>query len=983
MDLDDKQSLDPAGATLPSASADRNNPIGSGQQRLQASFDQAPVGILHIDLDGFLLRANRRMCQLLDFSEAELVGKHFSRRIVAEDAAAIQAKMAAMQADPGVTGKCEVRLLRRGGALNWTVISSYCIVDDAGRPAYMVWWVTDLEQRRQLKDMLQLSNRALAASSNGVLITDATQASFPIMYANPAFCRMTGYELIDIMGRNCRFLQNDDKAQPQIAAIRSAIDRRENVQVVLRNYRKDGSLFWNQLLISPVPDERGEISHYIGILNDITALKQNEEKLAFQATHDELTGLPNRKLFDDRLQQAISQSARHADTVALLCLGVDNFGLVSESLGHAAGEQLLKEIGVRLLGAVRSHDTVSRHGGNEFILILGEIRSAGDVTAICDHLFQRLVPPFMLAGQSLHASCSIGITLSPQDGGDTEALLRYAAMACWRAREQGGGRYQFFALDMNQRTLERLSVEAELRLAIARDELQLLYQPLVDLCSGRISGLEALLRWAHPQRGLLSAADFIEVAEDSGLIGQIGDWVLRRACQDIRAWHHAGHQDAVVAINVSPKQLRDRQLAAGVAATLREYALPATAISFEIRELALLHDARAGELNLAQLKAMGVGLTLDDFGTGYSSLSHLKRLPFDLVKIDTAVIRDIVTGSGDAAMAQTIIAMAHHLGIRVVAEGVETEAQCDFLRRHMCDLIQGHFFSPPAPAPVIASMLRDERVLPQHLLRTEARQRSLLLVDDEQNIVAALKRLLRRDNYLIHTASSGQEGLEVLARHPVDVIVSDQRMPGMIGADFLRKAKQLYPDTIRIMLSGYTELQSVTDAVNEGAIYKFLTKPWDDIQLRGHITDAFRLKEIADENGRLNLEVRAANLDLATANRKMEELLREKQLQISRDEVSLSVSRELLQVLPLAVLGLDDDGLIAFVNGAADSLFRSNGALLGSEAGHVLPALFPLAPGTHQTDIDGRRFDVLVYPMGASSASRGSLIALSRREDAP
>jgi len=691
--------------------------------------------------------------------------------------------------------------------------------------------------------------------------------------------------------------------------------------------------------------------------------------------------LPNRKLFDDRLQQAISQSVRHADTVALLCLGIDNFGLVSETLGHGAGEQYLKEIGARLLAGVRSHDTVSRHGGNEFIVILGEIHSAGDVTAICEHLFQRLAPPFTLGGQALHASCSIGITLSPQDGDDTEALLRYAAMACWRAREQGGGRYQFFALDMNRRTLERLSVEAELRLAVVRDELQLLYQPLVDLCTGRITSLEALLRWAHPQRGLLSAADFIEVAEDSGLIGQIGDWVMRRACQDLRAWHHAGHLDAVVAINVSPKQLRDRQLAAGVAALLREYELPATALSMEVRETALLHDARAGELNLAQLKAMGVSLTLDDFGIGYSSLSHLKRLPFDFVKIDTAVIRDIITGSGDAAMAQTIIAMAHHLGIRVVAEGVETAAQCDFLRRHMCDLIQGHFFSPPAPAAVIASMLRDERALPQHMLRTEARQRSLLLVDDEQNIVASLKRLLRRDNYQIHTAASGQEGLDVLARHTIDVIVSDQRMPGMIGADFLRKAKQLYPETIRIMLSGYTELQSVTDAVNEGAIYKFLTKPWDDGQLRAHIGDAFRLKEIADENGRLNLEVRAANLELATANRKMEELLREKQLQISRDEVSLSVSRELLQVLPLPVLGLDDDGLIAFVNGAADTLLRSSGALLGNEAGHVLPALFPLAAGNHQADIDGRRFNVLVYPMGASSASRGSLIALSRQED--
>jgi diguanylate cyclase (GGDEF)-like protein/PAS domain S-box-containing protein len=1005
MDLDDKNTLAPQADGPPGAHAPvaAGAASAAGQQRLQASFDQAPVGILHLDLDGFILHANRRMCRLLDFTESELTNKHFSRRLVSEDAALVQADIPALLKSPGngASRKYEARLIRRGGTLNWALISSHCIADESGAPAYLVWWVTDLEAQRQMKDMLQLSNRALAASSNGVLIADATQPNFPIMYANPAFCQMTGYTLIDVMGRNCRFLQNDDRAQPQIAAMRAAVDRKESVHVVMRNYRKDGSLFWNELFISPVPDERGEITHYIGILNDITTLKQNEEKLAFQANHDELTGLPNRRLFDDRLQQAIFQAARHAASVAVLCLGVDNFSLLSESLGHAAGEQLLKDIAARLLGCLRSHDTVSRHGGNEFMLILTEIHHAGDVSTVCENLFRCLGEPYALAGQSLHVACSIGATLSPQDGNDGATLLRYADMACWRARELGGGRYQFFAFDMNQKTLERVGIEAALRQALRHDELQLLYQPLVDLQSGRIDSLEALLRWAHPERGLLSASDFIEVAEDSGLIGSIGDWVLRRACHDLRAWHAGGQTQLRVAINVSPKQLRERQLAAGVAAMLAEYGLPAGALSLEVREGALLHGARTGEANLTQLKAMGAGLTLDDFGTGYSSLSHLKRLPFDLVKIDNAVIRDIVTGGEDAAMTKTIIGIAHHLGIRVAAEGVETEAQCDFLKRNMCDLIQGHFFSPPAPVAVIDAMLRDGRALPQHLLRLEARQRALLLVDDEQNIVGALKRLLRRDDYQIYTANNGEEGLALLATHPIDVIVSDQRMPGMIGADFLRKAKLLYPDTIRIMLSGYTELQSVTDAVNEGAIYKFLTKPWDDVQLRAHIAEAFRLKEIADENGRLNIEVRAANHELATANRRMEELLREKQQQISRDEVSLSVSRELLQVLPLPVLGLDDEGLIAFVNGAADALFRAGGvhALLGMEAADVLPALFPegallaLAADPpvpagdgaqrRQADIDGRRYDVLVYPMGASSTSRGSLVALSRPEDRP
>ncbi|MEC5163671.1 MULTISPECIES: EAL domain-containing protein [unclassified Janthinobacterium] len=976
MDANQKQASEAPAGTTPDARA-------AAHSGLQASFDQAPVGIVHLDLAGFFLHANERMCKLLDFAESELVGKHFTRRMVSDDGAALQADMARLLASPGASSKHEVRLIRRGGTLNWAQIASYCIVDAAGQPEHLLWWVSDLEPRRQLKDMLQLSNRALAASLNGVLICDASQASLPIMYANPAFCRMSGYELIDVMGRNCRFLQNDDREQAGVAAVRQAIGNREQVQVVLRNYRKDGTLFWNELQISPVPDERGEVTHYIGILNDITAFKQNEERLAFLAVHDELTGLPNRSLFNDRLRQAILQSSRHANAVALLCLGIDNVNLVNASLGHAAGDQLLRDSAARLLACLRSHHTVSRHGGNEFVIILDEVDSAADITAACDDIFACLGAAFALEDHNVHAVCSIGVTLYPQDGSDPATLLRYADMARARAREQGGGKYQYFDTGMNLRTLERIGIEAALRQAIAGDELQLMYQPLVDLQTGRIASLEALVRWQRPGAGLLAAGEFVPLAEQSGLIGNVGDWVLRRACQDMRAWRDAGQPDLKIAINISPRQFRDPQLAGAVAAALNEFGLGPDALSLEITEAALTEDAKASAYSLAQFKALGVCLTLDDFGTGHSSLSNLKQFAFDLVKIDHAFISDIVTNIDDAALSKTIISMAHNLGIKVVAEGVETEAQCDFLRRNMCDLIQGYFFAAPMAPHDISALLREGRCLPPHLLRMQKQKRTLLLVDDEQNIVASLKRLLRRDDYQIFTANSGQEGLDLLAHQQIDVIVSDQRMPGMIGADFLRAAKQLYPDTIRIMLSGYTELQSVTDAVNEGAIYKFLTKPWEDDLLRGHIAAAFHLKEISDENERLNLEVRTANHELASANRKMEELLRQKQQQISRDEVSLNIARELLQFLPLPVIGMDDDGMIAFINAAADTLFRRAGALLGNEASLVLPDLFedgavPGAANTHIAEVDGVAYSIAVYPMGANSASRGSLITLSR-----
>ncbi|MBB3118569.1 EAL domain-containing protein [Pseudoduganella violacea] len=522
------------------------------------------------------------------------------------------------------------------------------------------------------------------------------------------------------------------------------------------------------------------------------------------------------------------------------------------------------------------------------------------------------------------------------------------------------------------------------------DQLHLLYQPLASLQDGGIASVEALLRWQHPEQGLLVAADFVPEAEAAGRIGALGEWALRRACADLAQWLAAlpapapGAAPALcVSVNIAAHQLHDAAFPALVQAVLREHGLAPASLLLELTEAALLQDAQASLQALHRLKGLGVQLVLDDFGTGYSSLGNPKRFPFDYVKIDCSFIRDVVSDRGDAALTKTIIAMAHHLGLKVVAEGVETEAQCDFLRRNMCDLIQGYFFSPPLGQAAIGALLAERRSLPPELRRIQRQKRSLLLVDDEPNILAALKRLLRRDDYTIHTAGSGAEGLDILARHPVDVIVSDQRMPGMIGADFLRKAKDLYPDTIRIMLSGYTELQSVTEAVNEGAIYKFLTKPWDDELLRGHVAQAFRLKEIADDNERLNLELRSANQELAAANRRMEELLQQKQRQISRHEVSLNVAREVLQHLPLPVIGMDDGGLLAFVNSAAARLFGPGAALLGSEAAHALPELFPsgaAAPALPHDEIriGAARYAVVVYPMGESSSSRGSLITLNR-----
>jgi diguanylate cyclase (GGDEF)-like protein/PAS domain S-box-containing protein len=828
---------------------------------------------------------------------------------------------------------------------------------------------------------LQAAQDAMAACNSGVLILAAAPSSYPIMYANPALCRISGYRLEELIGQGCAVLKNEDGQPGLEQLVRKALEQRCQLRDELRSYRKDGSIYWNALTLSP--GSGASPAHVVCNIDDISELHQQRAELAHLANHDALTGLPNRNLYSEHLQRAISAAAGRMNPAAVLCLSVDNYNLVNESLGHVAGDQFLVGVAQRLRGCLRERDTLSRHGGNEFVLILGELGSARDAAQTCEQIYRNLAAPLPVCGQDLHAACSIGIARYPQDSGDGGTLLRYADMALSHARARGGYRYEFFASALNQRSAERIQMEAALRVALAQNQLELMYQPMADLRDGAVCALEALVRWQHPKLGQMNAAAFISIAEDAGLMPEIGYWTLRRVCQHMGDWREAGLPPVRVGVNISPKQFRDASLPERVARILEEYAIAPEQLSLEITEAALLQDTITSSQALSLLKDLGIGLTLDDFGTGYSSLNHLKQLPFDLVKIDCALIGNVATGTDDAALVNTIISMAHQLGIKVSAEGVETEAQCDFLRRNMCDQIQGFFLGAPQSMTETGALLAQRQALPPHLLRIQKQKRTLLLVDDEPNIVAALKRLLRRDDYQILTASGGQEGLDLLATTAVDVIVSDQRMPGMIGADFLRAAKGLYPDTIRIMLSGYTELQSVTDAVNEGAIYKFLTKPWDDEQLRGHIAEAFRMKEIADDNERLNLELRTANYELASTNRRMEDLLRQNQQQIRRDEISLSVARELLQFLPLPVLGLDDEGLVAFVNAAADDLFGKRGALLGNEAIIMLPALFPYGltfSGSHEAEIGGHRYAVVAHPMGADSSSRGSLITLSRCE---
>lgn len=460
----------------------------------------------------------------------------------------------------------------------------------------------------------------------------------------------------------------------------------------------------------------GELAANLGYgianLREYEARRKAERERDYRTNYDALTGLPNRDLLRDRLQRALVHGRRIGAGVAVAVLNVDRFNLVIDGLGPAVGDAVLAEVGKRILACVRADDTVARGAGDEFVVVLGEIANAEDTATVLHYLLGVMKEPVVVAGQSVPVSVSAGVCLFPQDGDSPEDLLRNAGAAMHGAKSLGGGAFRFYSPRMNEQAASRFAMEGALRLALQRDELLLHFQPKVSLKTGRINGVEALVRWSHPEHGMRSPAEFIPVAEETGLIVPLGEWVLRKACATLRAWQDAGLPVVPVAVNLSARQFRQAELIEVVGAVLDETGLDPALLELEITESMLMDDVDAAVAILKTLKELGVELSLDDFGTGYSSLSYLKRFPIDRLKIDRAFVRDIATDPDDAAICVAIIGLAHNLRMRVVAEGVETEGQLQYLREHGCDALQGFFFSPPVAADALARMLAHGEHLP-------------------------------------------------------------------------------------------------------------------------------------------------------------------------------------------------------------------------------------------------------------------------------
>ena len=557
----------------------------------------------------------------------------------------------------------------------------------------------DISQQRRAEKDLRMAATVFEHSTSAILITDP--AGY-IVQANEAFSRVSGYAVAEVLDQLPNMLTVDEQQDAHLRYVLKQLHQHSTWEGEVWLKRRNGEHYPAWVGITAVLDDEGDLASYVCFFSDISERKASEQRIHRLAYYDALTHLPNRTLFQDRLHTALQSADRQKSWVVLMFLDLDRFKPINDSLGHAAGDRMLKDMATRLLACVDDDDTVARMGGDEFTLLL-QHRSSRELALnraihVAEQILASLVRPFVLEGREFFVTASIGIALSPQDGNELSQLMKNADTAMYHAKERGKNNFQFYQADMNASALERLELESDLRHALEQDEFVLYYQPQFSGDGKRLTGAEALLRWRHPRRGLVPPGDFIPVLEELGLVVDVGDWVISEACRQLKTWHQNRVRVPKVSVNISARQFSDGQLGTRIATILRETGLPPACLELELTESILMREVSEAMQILAGLKNLGLSIAVDDFGTGYSSLNYLKQFPIDVLKIDRTFVDGLPSGEQDAQIARAIIAMAHSLNLAVIAEGVETHEQLDFLREHGCDEVQGYLFGRPMPA---------------------------------------------------------------------------------------------------------------------------------------------------------------------------------------------------------------------------------------------------------------------------------------------
>jgi diguanylate cyclase (GGDEF)-like protein/PAS domain S-box-containing protein len=659
-----------------------------------AILDNVMFGVMFVR-NRSIVSVNRRCEELFGYEPGEMSGA--STAIMFLDTFDFESSGARQY--PSLSGGeyfNEERLYRRkDGSVFWCLVSGYAL-DHSRANEGSIWVFADITARKEAEEKLRLSATVIEHIADGVVVLDASVA------VNPAFTQITGYTEAEALGKD-RTLTRSGRHEPSFyeAMWQEQLDQ-GFWRGELWSLRKNGELYLEFLTVSAVRDPRGKATHYVGVFSDITKVKESQEKLDHLAHHDPLTALPNRLLFNDRLQHALQRSSREGEQLALLFIDLDRFKNVNDTLGHHIGDELLKQVAKALQDRLREGDTLARLGGDEFIVLLENIENQYGASQVAEKLVQMFEQPFMVAGHELFVTCSVGISLFPDDATDLNMLIRNADVAMYQAKARGRNGFSFYAPFMMGEGVERLRLETYLRRSIEKEEIFLNYQPQVEIDTGRLVGVEALVRWNHPELGLIPPIRFIPLAEDTGFINQLGKWVLHEACRQMVRWQEAGLHVPKIAVNLSAKQFERGSIVNMVADILRDTGLEPQRLQLEVTESVIMNTGDA-MVFINDLHSIGVALAIDDFGTGYSSLAYLKQLPVQTLKIDRSFIKDISTDVNDEAIAIAIIQLGKSMNLSVIAEGVETEEQAAFLLRHGCNLAQGYFYSRPLLADDILS----------------------------------------------------------------------------------------------------------------------------------------------------------------------------------------------------------------------------------------------------------------------------------------
>ncbi|HDH17207.1 MAG TPA: PAS domain S-box protein, partial [Gammaproteobacteria bacterium] len=677
--------------------------LRASEQELSAILNSLQDAYYRVDSEGRIIRASPPVQKLLGYTPEQLLGTMLADLYVEPQRREIFLRQ--LEEQGGVIENYETQLQHKDGFSVWVSTNAHYIRDKRGSPIGVEGIARDISKLKAAEDLNSRFGRILDNSSNEIYVFDADTLYFT--QVNRGACQNLGYSKQELKGLTPVDLK-PDYTWEDFTELLQPLYRSEKKQIVLqtRHQRKDGTLYPIEVRLQLSQQESPPV--FVAFIQDISVRIKNEKQLQYLAHYDALTNLPNRVLFTDRLDQSLARARWHEYAVAVLFLDLDRFKIINDTLGHNVGDQALQALSERLNGCVHEGDTVARLGGDEFAIVLEDIASADDVAHTARKILDALSQPSRLDKYEFIITTSIGISLFPIDGENTQTLLKHADIAMYRAKDEGRNTYQFYSADMSAKAFERLNLETNLRHALEREEFVLYYQPQQNLADGSIFGVEALLRWQHPDLGLISPMEFIPLLEETGLIIPVGEWVLHTACLQARAWNDSGLEPLCMSVNLSGRQTNNSNFIATVEQALKDSKLDPVLLELEMTESILMHNMQTTINTLETISKMGVRFAIDDFGTGYSSLSYLKRFPIDTLKIDYSFIRDLTKDPEDATLVEAIIAMGRTLHLNVIAEGVETEQQVKFLRMHECDSIQGYLISKPLPAQELTALLHEK-----------------------------------------------------------------------------------------------------------------------------------------------------------------------------------------------------------------------------------------------------------------------------------